>query len=434
MKNTAHCILIVLVFLSTIYSCKTNSPSSATSIPNPLYLNTILDTFVNKGHYPFIYARIEALDGEVMYEHSAVNPHLLPNQIIDGNSWIRIWSMSKLVTISIAMDLVEEGKIKLDDPVIKYIPEFKDLKVAVTKDGKNLSSLEWGQREKVCPVKLIPNDSVMTIEHLLNHEAGFYYATTQFECLDSLVASEDLCSAENTDDFIKRIAKLPLVQHSGTDYFYGINTTILGFVAERATGKSLPQLVKERITQPMNISGLQYGLKNFKNLPPTVSGKDTILRKAQPGELDIFGPTVPSYDPDRQLYLGGEGMVATADGYADFIRMILNGGKLNNHRFLEEETIKQIHSPHTQLDNPYGYNGYNLWVTSDSMRIKRTGDAGLWIGGGYEGTHFWIDPKRKFVGIIMTQISFAQPAAYTMTDQFRGALYKQLFESEGEVY
>jgi CubicO group peptidase (beta-lactamase class C family) len=204
----------------------------------------------------------------------------------------------------------------------------------------------------------------------------------------------------------------------------------LGLVAERATGKSLKQLVSERITGPLNISGLQYGLPEGESLIPRVSGKDSLLRLAYRGELDIFGPDVPDYDPVHELYLGGEGMLATADGYADFLRMLLFQGKMNGVRVLEKATVEDIHSPHTQLDNPYGHNGYNLWVSSDSMRVQGKGDAGLWIGGGYEGTHFWVDPKREFVGVIMTQMSFVRPPGYGRDDAIRGEIYRQLFEDE----
>jgi CubicO group peptidase (beta-lactamase class C family) len=338
--------------------------------------------------------------------------------------------MSKIVTISVTLDLIEDGILKLNDPVSKYIPEFKNLQVAVSNDGKSLTEYEWGERDNACPVMFVPNDSVMTVLHLINHEAGFYYATTGFPCIDSLIAEQNLPMAKNSDDLIKRLADLPLIQHSGTDYFYGTNTTVLGLVAERATGRSLNQLVTERVTGPMKIKGLQYSLPVNEKLLPRFTGRDSILRKANKGELDIFGPDVPDYDPDHPLYLGGEGMLATADGYADFVRMLLKRGELNGYRFLEKETVEDIYAPHTQKDSPYGYNGYNLWISGDSMRVNEQGEAGLWIGGGYECTYFWADPKRNFVGIIMSQNNEVREPGYELNDAFRGTLYKQLWEKE----
>ena len=130
----------------------------------------------------------------------------------------------------------------------------------------------------------------------------------------------------------------------------------------------------------------------------------------------------------NKLFLGGEGMIGTADGYTDFLRMLLNHGKLNGYRFLNESSVKEIYSPHTQLDNEYGYNGYNLWVTSKKSRELGHGDEGLWSGGGYEGTHFWIDPKRDFVGLIMTQMFETPRAGHGRDNEIRGEVYKQIFK------
>lgn len=420
----------LLFAILSIFSCSEKEKVTALKISNPDKLNEVLNHYVEEGFYPFVYARIEDLNGNVIYQHGTVNDDVLPNTKVDGDTWIRIWSMSKIVTISVALDLVEDGIINLNDPVSKYIPELENLQVAVSNEGKSLSKYDWGNRDNVCPIKLVPNDSTMTLLHLLNHEAGFYYATTGFTCLDSMVAKQNLPTAKNSDEFIDRLAKLPLVQHSGTDYFYGTNTTVLGIVAERASGKSLKQLVTERVTDPMKIEGLQYGLPKNAKLLPKFTGRDSILRKAKTGELDIFGPDVPDYAMNHELYLGGEGMVATADGYADFVRMLLYRGNLNGHQFLEKETVEDIYAPHTQLDNAYGHNGYNLWVSGDSMRLKEQGDAGLWIGGGYECTHFWADPKRNFVGVIMSQNNEVRAPGYEMNDKFRGELYKQLWENE----
>ncbi|MEM9837163.1 MAG: serine hydrolase domain-containing protein [Bacteroidota bacterium] len=429
-RITSFFVLLLSVATLTFGCVAKETTTASIEIVDPDQLDEVLDRYVTEGYYPFVYARLEDRDGKLLYEHSTVNEKLLPNTTIDGDTWIRIWSMSKIVTISVVLDLVEDGILNLEDAVAEYIPEFANLPVAVSATGESLLEYEWGQRPTACPIQLVTNDSVMTIRHLIDHEAGFYYATSNFPCLDSLLAEQNIATAANSEELIERLAKLPLVQHSGTDYFYGTNTTILGLVAERATGKSLKELVTERVTEPLQIAGLQYGLPSEEKLLPRFTGRDSILREAQRGELDIFGPDVPEYAPEKQLFLGGEGMVATTDGYADFIRMLLRRGELNGHRFLDEATVADIHAPHTQLDNPYGHNGYNLWVSGDSMRLNQQGDTGLWIGGGYECTHFWVDPKRNFVGLIMSQNNAVRPPGYDLNDKFRGALYEQIFAAE----
>lgn len=430
MKNAWNriCVALIALFFSLIGCTSVDEPGFTFSDPEKI--DSVVELFVDNGSYPFVYARLEDKDGNVIYEHGKVNNDLLPGVEVDGSTWIRIWSMSKIVTISTALDLVEDGVLSLDDHVTDYIPEFETLQVAVGPDGTPLTDL--GEGEPGCPMQLVPMDSVMTVRHLIDHKAGFYYSTTGIRCLDSMMAAQDFPDAADSDELIRRMAMLPLIQQPGTKYYYGTNTTVLGFVMERATGKSLQQLVRERILEPAGIKGLQYDLPEGETLIPRVSGRDTVLRLAHPGELDIFSPSVPDYDPDHPLYLGGEGMIATSDGYADFLRILLNDGTLNGASILEPSTVEDIHSPHTILDSPYGYNGYNLWVSSDSMRVQGTGDAGLWIGGGYEGTNFWIDPHREFVGVIMSQIFWVPPAGYGRNEAIRGEIYRQIFESESK--
>ena len=394
------------------------------SLADPAAIDRMIDDYVDVGAYPFVYVRLEDKDGSVIYEHGAANAELLPVSSVDGQTWLRIWSMSKIVTISIVLDLVEEGVLSLDDPVVDYIPEFTDLQVAVSAGGEDLSLLR--DKSAACPIRLVTVESEMKVIDLINHKAGFYYATTGMPCIDGPLADSNLPMADNSQDLIDRLATLPLIQQPGTNDHYGTNTTVLGLVAERATGKSLKQRVEQRVTGPLGINGLQYGLPSGVTLLPRISGRDGVLREAYPGELDIFGPDVPDYDPGHALYLGGEGMLGTTDGYADFLRMLLNRGTLNDHRFLDEASIKDMTSPQTQLDSAFGYNGYNLWVTSGKMNINAVGQPGLWVGGGYEGTHFWIDPKREFVGVIVTQIYWVPESGQMRDETLRSAIYRQI--------
>ena len=422
--------ILPICIMLLIFSCQTVEDQNVIEISNKEAIDSTMQLFIDGEHYPFIYTRLEDKSGSVIYENTAKNNRLLADQKVDGNTWIRIWSMSKIVTICIALDLMEDGLLNLEDPVVKYIPEFKNLQVALTADSSSLISENWYEQDSLrqppCPLIYTPNDSIMTIRHLLDHKAGFYYSTTNIPCLDSMLAKQNLCAAKNSQDLINKMSTLPLIQHSGTDYYYGTNTTVLGLVAERASGKSLAQLLKERVTDPMNITGMRYDLPDGETMLPRYSGKDSLLREASLGELDIFGQDVPDYKTSHELYLGGEGMICTTDGYCDFLRMLLNQGELNGYRMLNKETIKDLTSPHTLLDNPYGHNGYNLWVSSDSMLLKGQGDQNLWTGGGYEGTHFWIDTSRNFVGTIMTQMFWVFDGAfgYSKDGRIRGEIYR----------
>jgi len=415
--------VFAVLIMSLAAACQT-LPAPDVTLRDPGKVDQVIDGYVESGAFPFVYARLEDRYGRVVYEHAAVNDGLLPETAITADTWIRIWSMSKIVTIATVLDLVEDGVLGLDDPVTLYIPEFAGLRVAVANDGSDLATIE--DKQTACPLDTVPVDSEMTILHLVNHEAGFYYATTDIPCLDELIAASDLPRARESNELVGLLAALPLIQQPGTRDYYGTNTTVLGLVAERATGQSLRELVEQRVTGPLSIEGLRYDLPRGAGLLPRFSGRDGELREANPGELDIFGGHVPDYGAERQLFLGGEGMLATADGYADFLRMLLAQGSLNGYRALEAATVQDIVSPHTQLDSPYGYNGYNLWVSNGYSDDGVQDPAPLWIGGGYEGTHFWIDPERQIVGVIMSQIFWVPESGWHRDRDIRRAIYEQI--------
>ena len=418
----------ILSFFLIIISILFHSCSNSKFVFDDSALNDIVDKYIQNDSHPFIHMRLESQNGEAIYDYTSVNQSFLSNRKIDGQTLMRIWSMSKIVTISLFMDLIEDKLVSLDEYVIKYIPEFSDLYVATDTSGVSLTLLD--SMKQICPFELKLNKTRMTIRHLINHEAGFYYATTENECINEKMAKVNLPGAINSDGLIKRFAKLPLIQEPGDTHFYGTNTTVLGLVAERVTGQSLNKLIISRMTSPLNISGLKYNLSPNETLLPRFSGKNDSLRFAKTGDLDIFGPDVPSNATNNKIFLGGEGMIANSDGYCDFLRMLMNYGKLNGIQFLNEETVKEITSPQTQLNNDWGFNGYNLWVTSDTLKKLGTGDSNLWQGGGYEGTEFWIDSKRDFVGVKMSQLHPTPKSGHKFYDEFRGEVYKQIFAFE----
>ncbi len=391
-------------------------------------INQIVDKYIENESLAVLHVYLEKFDGTPLYSNSRQDFSYI-GDFVDENTWFRVWSMSKIVTISLALDLIEDGVISMDDDVSLYVPQFKNLKIAKGPNGESLN--EWNPDQDLCPIIEDEVEYIMTIRDLFNHKAGFYYSTTSEYCLNDLIASKNLASSTDSDDFIKRLSELPLIQKPGDKFWYGINTTVLGFVLEKATGKSLNELLHERIVDPFNIKGFAYKKEEGVNLMPVfATGEDSKFRLANDGELDIFGKNVPSYEKDNKLYLGGEGMIATTNGYADFLRIILNDGELDGKRLLNKSSIKEMSSPQTQIDNVYGYNGYNLWVTGKKYKEDGKGDEGLWTGGGYEGTHYWIDRKRGFVGLIMTQIFDENGLVDRFRDDIRGEIYKEIFKNE----
>ncbi len=390
-KDFGFLTFFTLVILVS-FSCEKNVKLD----PEPL--NRILDRYVHDGVYPFLYSRIEDSGGRVVYEHSVVNSELLPGIHVDSDTWIRIWSMSKLVTISIAMDLIEDGIISLEDPVVKYIPEFKNLKVAVNSDGISLARLN--KKNNPFPFSLVSTDSGLIIENLFDHTAGFYYALTGFAFIDSIIAEVDIPNQKNGNALIQELAQLPLIQNPGEIYKYGMNTTVLGLLLERATGQSLNDLVINRITKPYKIQGLGYTLPDNVSLIPCFTGRDGYLRQAMEGELNLFGGNVPDYDPDKNLFLGGEGMLATAKGYIDFMRLLFFDSHLNGIEFLSKKSLTQMTLKPEGKHNDYGYQtGYAFYLTSDNNPYEKN----ILRVGGYEKTSCWVDRKYKLIGILFSQ-------------------------------
>ena len=164
----------VMIFISC--SEPKTAPSSYLEISNKSQIDSITKEYIDREAYPFIYTRLEDSNGTVIYENSFKNKRLLANENIDGNSWIRIWSMSKIVTICIALDLIEDSVISINDSVSKYIPEFNNLKVALTQDSNDIPSINWyvedSLRNNPCPLAYIDNDSIMKVFHLMTHQAG----------------------------------------------------------------------------------------------------------------------------------------------------------------------------------------------------------------------------------------------------------------------
>jgi len=420
--------IIFFLSLAVIYSsCEKRQDKYSTQL-NKDPLNEILDRYVNDGIYPFLYSRIEDSSGRVVYEHSVVNRKLLPDVSINANTWIRIWSMSKLVTISLAMDLIEENTISLKDPVSNYIPEFKDLKVAVNSDRISLARLQ--SKDNPCPFNLVDTDSVLKIKNLFDHTAGFYYALTGFGCIDSLFANVDAPNQKDGDELIKSLAQLPLIQHPGEIYRYGMNTTVLGLLLERATGQSLNDLVLNRITNLHNINGLRYTLPENVNLIPGFTGRDGDLRKVRDGELDLYGENVPDYHPETNLFLGGEGMLATAKGYINFMRLLFFSSSIKNKEFLSEESIKEMTSKPKGQQNDDGYNtGYAFYLTSETHSYEKN----ILRVGGYEKTGCWVDRKNQLIGTLFTQANETEDKiglGSKMQNDFKQELYRQLSNYE----
>jgi CubicO group peptidase (beta-lactamase class C family) len=306
----------------------------------------------------------------------------------------RLYSMSKPITSVATMMLVEDGKLRLDDPVAKYIPAFADVKVGIDKPGQAELLLE-------------PLDRPVTIRDLLRHTAGLTYGYNGGDSVRKLYAQADLFNADLTNaEFVDRITKLPLAEQPGTRWDYGHATDVLGRVIEVVSGKTLLEFERERLLDPLGMSETAFRIADEAKRP----------RIAEPMPEDrAISPTSHVRDPmaKRKAESGGGGMVGTIGDYARFAQMLLNRGTFEGKRYLKPETIALMASDHigpeTKITRGYAYypgatSGFGLgFAVRTSVPPNTQWPLGEYRWDGVAGTFFFIDPEDDMLVIFMVQ-------------------------------
>ncbi|HET9528879.1 MAG TPA: serine hydrolase domain-containing protein [Blastocatellia bacterium] len=314
----------------------------------------------------------------------------------------RIASMTKAVTSVAVMMLFEDGKILLSDPVSKYIPEFKESKVAVpTEDRKSFT--------------LVPARRQITIRDLLTHTSGITYRFIGVEPWAKLYKeagiSDGLIETEGRlADKIKKLAGLPLMHHPGERYSYGLSTDVLGYLVEVVSGMTLDEFFRKRIFEPLKMKDTHFFLPEEKlprlaavfNQMPDGSIKRMGDEPSEQGYL-IYSSTF-HYKGPRSYYSGGAGLVSTISDYARFLQMLLGGGELDGARVLSRKTVELMTVNH--VGEMFGGQGFGLGfsVVRDLGKGSEPGSIGQYGWGGFYYTNFFVDPEEKMIGIIMSQL------------------------------
>jgi CubicO group peptidase (beta-lactamase class C family) len=309
----------------------------------------------------------------------------------------RIASMTKPLVSVATMMLYEEGRLFLSDPVSKYIPQLANRQIGV---------------EKVDPATgktvfyTVPAESEMTIQDLLRHTSGFTYGnrgTTQVHKLYE-GGTSGLAREGTPQEFIDRLAKLPLLNQPGTTWEYGVSTDVLGRVVEVVAGKPLGQVLAERIFRPLKMADTGFIVTEDKK------GR---LAQALPIDPDT-GKEIKLFDPTTapKFECGGGCGVSTAADYTRFMQMLLNRGTLDGVRILGRKTVEFMTSDHlgTKIapgpaysPGPgYGF-GLGFAVRKEAGLAPMIGSAGDYNWGGAFGTGFWIDPKEELAVVFMAQ-------------------------------
>jgi CubicO group peptidase (beta-lactamase class C family) len=341
------------------------------------------------------------------------------NSKMELGSIFRIASQSKAIVSAGIMILQEEGKLLIQDPVSRFIPEFKETTVAVRKEGGGYDVVK-AKRE-------------ITLRDLLTHTAGVGYgggaAAEEWKKAD-IQGWYFAHRNEPIAETIKRMAALPMEAQPGEQFVYGYATDILGVVIERASGMPLDQFLKTRIFDPLGMNDTQFYLPKEKvsKLTKVYTPQEGQPLKPAPekGTMDAQGEYV---NGPRKSFSGGAGLLSTAKDYYLFLQMIANGGELNGKRILAPSTVRLMTVNHLDESVNFGRGlgfGLGFEVVEDIGQRGTPGSIGEFRWGGAYGSTYWVDPAEQMVVVYFTQV---RPSSIVPDQlQLRALIYQAITE------
>lgn len=306
----------------------------------------------------------------------------------------RIYSMTKTVTSVALMMLVEEGKVTLDDPVERYLPEFAHMQVLV------------GGTDKA--PRLRPAKTSITLHELLTHTAGFPAGLPGDALAITLQERVDPHGAQDLQGFVERLASAPLAADPGTRFGYdGAALETIARVIEVVSGQSFASFLQERIFDPLQMPDTGFRVPESRRarvVDITTMDDKGHLRIADGPSARHPGESLNAYDS------GAGGLYSTAGDYARFAQMLLNGGMLDEQTLLGRKTVEMMMRNHLTMLNPpvtqfsdaegFGIGGY---VVLDPARRGQLGSVGQFGWAGAASTYYTIDPQERLVAILMLQ-------------------------------
>ena len=356
-----------------------------------------------------------ARNGEVAYLSALGQMDIERNKPMAEDTIFRIYSMSKPITSVALMMLYEHGHFQLDDPVYKYIPEWRNLQV-----------YQLGNHPRWVTT---PCERPMTIRDLFCHMSGLTYGFMERTNIDR--ASRRLgVGREDSKDLramIETLAGLPLEFSPGTRWNYSVSTDVLGYLIELISGIPLDEYFRTQIFEPLGM--VDTGFTVPSDQVDRFAANYTRGRDKRPRLED--DPATSLYTKPATFFSGGGGLVSTAADYLRFCRMLLNQGELDGHRILGRKTLELMTSNHlpegrdlTEVatgafsETTYEGVGFGLGfsVQLDCAKSQIVGSPGEYAWGGAASTAFWVDPSEDLIAIFMTQL---MPSG---TFNFRGQL------------
>ena len=354
---------------------------------------------------------------------------------VKDDTIFRIYSMTKPITSVAFMMLFEEGRVALDEPVHKYIPEWKNLGVFAA---------------GTAPAFLTrPASRPMLIVDLLRHTSGLTYGFQQRSNVDAAYREKKIAEAGTLQSMIEELAKIPLEFSPGDAWNYSVSTDVLGYLIGKISGQPFEQFLKERIFDPLGMgdTGFHVPTEKAHRLAACYSadppGQVTFHATERKGTLTLQDdPAKSPFLSPPSFVSGGGGLCSTAADYLTFCRALINGGELGGVRLLGPKTLKLMTSNHLpggvdlpalsrSLFSEASYNGIGFGlgfaVTMDPAKTLIPGSPGEYNWGGAATTSFWIDPAEELITIFMTQV--LPSSAYPVRRELRTMVYAAITDS-----
>lgn len=360
-------------------------------------MDALCEQAVAQKEVPGVVALV-ARHGKIVYFKAFGSAEDAANRPLRRDDIFRIASQSKAITATAVMMLWEEGRFQLDDPVSKFIPEFKNPRVL---ESYNEQDGTWtGQ----------PARSEITIRQLLTHTSGIGYGVIdgdeRFRKIYARAGITDLFTTEpvTIGQNVKKLATLPLHHHPGERFTYSEGLDVLGYLVEVLSGQTFDVFLQDRLFKPLGMHDTGF------YLPVAKADRLVAVQKLEEGRWIRYPVTF--YDPDypitgaRTFFSGGAGLCSTAQDYATFLQMYLNGGELNGIRILSRTTVATLMSNQvgTLWGGPDKHYGLAFGVVTEQGQARGgQGSAGTFDWGGYFNTQYFADPEEQTIGILMKQ-------------------------------
>jgi CubicO group peptidase (beta-lactamase class C family) len=368
---------------------------------NPDKLAKIGDFFKNEvatGKIPGAIVLIQQ-HGKPVYHESFGVQDVVSKAPITDKTIFRLFSMTKAITAVVSMMLLEDGKIKLDDPISKYIPSFANVKVGVERKAEDGTTT----------LDLVPPDHPPTVLDLMRHTSGITYGFYGDSMVRKAYRAANIYQGDfDLAEFAERMAKLPLQNQPGALWQYGHSTDVLARIMEIASGKSLYALEKEKLLDPLGMTDTGF----------FVTDPEKVKLMAQPVPNDSDFRVGRENDPTKvkKWESASGGMVSTMADYSRFVQMLLNGGTFDGKTYLKPATFQEMATDHVGPGSGVGRDyfyfpgdgfgfGLGLAVRTDPGNAKPPppGDLGELKWDGASGCYFVVDRKQDMFFILLEQ-------------------------------